>query len=60
MLAVRAMEPAAEGEAGPRKTPERRLAGGWMRLLLGCLIATPSADLPVEELPVEEADLVND
>lgn len=46
-----------ELEAGPRrKTPERRLVWRRMRLLLGCLIATPSADLLVEELPVDEAD----
>ena len=29
-----------------------------MRLLLGCLTATPSADLLVHELPVDETDLV--
>lgn len=58
MPAVSAMEP--ELEAGPRrKTPERRLVWRRMRLLLGCLTATPSADLLVDELPVDEADLMN-
>lgn len=55
---VSAMEP--ELEVGTRrKTPERRLVCRRMRLLLGCLTATPSADLPVDELPVDEADLMN-
>lgn len=58
MPAVSAMEP--ELEAGPRrKTPDRRLVWRRMRLLLGCLMATPSADLPADELPEEEADLMN-
>lgn len=49
-----------ESEAAPRrKTPERRLVWRRMRLLLGCLTATTSADLLVHELPVDEADLVN-
>ncbi|TNN53948.1 hypothetical protein EYF80_035846 [Liparis tanakae] len=53
--AVSAMEP--EGEAGPRrKTSERRLVWRRMRLLLGCL--TASADLLVDELPVDEVDLM--
>jgi len=53
--AVSAMEP--EVEAGPRrKTPERRLVWRRMRLLLGCL--TASADLLVDELPVDEVDLM--
>lgn len=60
MLAVSAMEPEVEVEAGPRKTPERRLVWRWMRLLLGCLMTTPSADLLVDELPVDEADLANE
>lgn len=58
-LAVRAMEP--ELEAGPRrKTPERRLVWRRMRLLLGCLTTTPSADLLVDELPVDVPDLMTD
>lgn len=53
---VRAREPAA----GPRmKTPERRLVWRRMRLLLGGRTAAPSADLLVDELPVEEADLMS-
>ncbi|AWP17251.1 Hypothetical protein SMAX5B_020278 [Scophthalmus maximus] len=53
------MEP--ELEAGTRrKTPERRLVWRRMRLLLGCLTAAPSADLPADELPVDEADLIRD
>lgn len=57
MPAVSAMEP--EEEMGPRKTPERRLVCRRMRLLPGCLMVTPSADLLVEELPVDDADLMN-
>lgn len=51
-----AMEP--EVDTGLRwKTPESRLVWRRMRLLLGCLTATPSADLQVEELPVDTPDL---
>lgn len=55
--ACSAMEP--EPEAGPprRKTPERRLVWRRIRLLLGCLTVTASADLQVEELLLDEADL---
>lgn len=50
----------SEPEAAPRrKTPERRLVWWWMRLLQGCLKATASADLPVDELPVDELELSN-
>lgn len=53
------MEP--ELETGlRRKTPERRLVWRRMQLLLGCLMATPSADLLVDELPVDEADLIKE
>lgn len=56
--AVSAMEP--EVEVGVRrKTPERRWVFRRMRLLQGCLMATPSADLPADELPVDEAELLN-
>lgn len=51
------MEP--ELEVGSRrKTPERRLVWWRMRLLPGCLTATTSADLLVEELPADVADLM--
>lgn len=56
--AVSAMEP--EVEVGVRrKTPERRWVFRRMRLLQGCLMATPSADLLADELPVDEAELLN-
>lgn len=60
MLAVSAMDPEAEVDVGPRKTPERRLVWRRTRLLLGCLMTTPSADLLVDELPADEADLMID
>lgn len=60
MLAVRAMEPEADVDVGPRKTPERRSVWRRTLLLLGCLMTTPSADLLVDELPVDEADLRDD
>ena len=58
MPAGSAMEPALE-RGTRRKTPERRLVWWRIRLLLGCRTNTPSADLLVEELPVNEADLKN-
>lgn len=58
--AVSAMEPEVEVEVGVRrKTPERRWVLRRMRLLQGCLMATPSADLLADELPVDEAELLN-
>lgn len=55
--AVKAM--GAELEAGPRwKTPEKRLVCRLTRFLLGCLMTTPSVDLLVDELPVDDADLI--
>lgn len=57
--AVSAMEP-SEAWVGPRRnTPERRLVWRRIRLLLGCLTATASADLLVDRLPADKADLVN-
>lgn len=38
-----------------RKTPDSRLVWRWMRLLLGCLVATLSDDLLVDKLPAGEA-----
>lgn len=50
-----------ELEEGPRrKTPDSRLVWRRMRLLLDCLMTTPSADLLVDKLPVEEPDLINE
>lgn len=51
---------AIELKAGPRrKTPDSLLLWRRMRLLLGCLMTSPSDDLLMDELAVDEADLVN-
>lgn len=53
------MDPKVDGGPGRprRKTPERRLLWLRIRLLLGCLITTPSADVTVDELLVDVPDL---
>lgn len=55
--AVRAMEPELEVEPR-RKTLERRLVWRRIELLLGNLMDASSVDLMEDELPVDEADLI--